>query len=54
LSDPDDELVLELAIAAKCRYIVTHNVRDFEGCEKFGIIAIAPGDFLKTISEVKP
>nr|WP_276569026.1 PIN domain-containing protein [Thiocapsa imhoffii] len=29
LADPDDDFVLELAVAAGCRYIVTHNLRDF-------------------------
>lgn len=53
LPDPDDDLVLELAIAAGCRYIVTHNVRDFRGTEKWGIAAVAPGEFLKLIKETK-
>ena len=53
LPDPDDDLVLELAIAAGCQYIVTHNVRDFRGTEKWGIAAIAPGEFLKLIKETK-
>jgi hypothetical protein len=28
LADADDDLVLELASAAGCRHIVTHNVND--------------------------
>lgn len=46
LPDPDDDMVLELAVAAGCRYIVTHNVRDFRGTERFGVTAITPGNFL--------
>jgi putative PIN family toxin of toxin-antitoxin system len=53
LPDPDDDLVLELAVAAGCRYIVTHNIRDFRGTEKWGITAITPGEFLKTMKETK-
>lgn len=53
LSDTNDELVLELAVAAKCAYIVTHNIRDFRGSEKFGIQAITPKEFLQIIGEVK-
>jgi len=53
LPDPDDDLVLELAVAAGCRYIVTHNLRDFRGTEKWGIAAIAPGEFLKLIEKAK-
>lgn len=49
LTDSDDDMVLELAFAAGCRYIVTHNVKDFHGCEELGIIAITPRDFLKLI-----
>lgn len=47
LPDPDDDLILELAVAAGCRYIVTHNLRDFRGAEKWGVAAVTPADFLK-------
>lgn len=46
LRDPDDEMVLELAFAADCRHIVTHNVRDFDGSEELGITALSPREFL--------
>ena len=51
LSDADDDLILELAVAAGCRYIVTHNLRDFRGTEPWGIAAVTPGDFLKLIDK---
>ena len=51
LSDADDDLILELAVAAGCRYIVTHNLRDFRGTEQWGIAAVTPGDFLKLIDK---
>jgi predicted nucleic acid-binding protein len=51
LPDPDDDLILELAVAAGCRYIVTHNLRDFRGTEKWGIAAVTPGSFLKLIEK---
>jgi putative PIN family toxin of toxin-antitoxin system len=51
LPDPDDDLILELAAAASCRYIVTHNLRDFRGTERWGIKAVTPGDFLKRIEK---
>ena len=53
LSDVADEFVLELAVAAECEYIVTHNIRDFRNIEKFGIQAITPKEFLQIIHEVK-
>ncbi len=51
LPDPDDDMILELAFTANCRYIVTHNIRDFRGCEKLGIESVTPRDFLKIITE---
>lgn len=47
LPDPDDDLILELAVAASCRYIVTHNLRDFRGTETWGISAVTPAAFLR-------
>jgi predicted nucleic acid-binding protein len=49
LPDADDDMVLELAFAAGCRYIVTHNVRDFGGSERLGVRPISPRDFLNLI-----
>ena len=51
LSDPNDDLILELAVAAGCEYIITHNRRDFRGLEKWGIAAVPPSDFLKLIEK---
>jgi len=53
LSDVNDEMVLELAVTAKCDYIVTYNLSDFKGIDKFGIQAITPREFLQIIHEVK-
>jgi hypothetical protein len=44
-------MILELAFAANCRYIVTHNLRDFRGCDQLGIEAITPGEFLKRLKK---
>ena len=43
------DLVLELAVAAGCRTVVTHNVRDFRGAESLAVSAQRPGSFLKAI-----
>ena len=51
LPDPYDDLILELAVAGGCRYIVTHNVRDFRGTEQWRIAAVTPGDFLELIKK---
>lgn len=49
LSDPQDEFVLELAVAAECQAIVTHNVRDFTGARKFRPQVLTPAAFLARI-----
>jgi len=50
LRDPDDEGILEVAI--QCRaMIVTHNIRDFMGAERFGIPVKTPAEFLKMSRE---
>ena len=51
LSDPGDDLLVELAFAAGATRIITHNVRDFTGVERFGITAITPGQFLQLLRE---
>jgi len=47
-----DELILELAVAARCDYIITYNKRDFSGVETFGIRVIDPRTFLQEIGEL--
>jgi hypothetical protein len=47
--DPDDDMVLELAFAAGCRHIITHNVGHYHGSETFGVTPISPGEFLNLI-----
>src|SRR5436309_1421421 len=51
LADADDDMVLELAFAADCRYIITHNVKDFHGSEQLGVVAISPREFLNVIGK---
>jgi hypothetical protein len=42
---------VELAVAAGCSFIVTHNIRDFEGAQVFGIRCVTPREFLEIIEE---
>lgn len=49
LPDPKDEMVLELAVAAQASHIVTYNLRDFRGAERFGIRVVKPEDFLEDV-----
>jgi predicted nucleic acid-binding protein len=52
LRDPKDDMVLELAVAGACDFIVTFNGRDFRGAEAFGIRVVTPKEFLEEIGEL--
>jgi len=49
LRDPNDDLVLELAVAAGCQYIITHNIKDFRNSETLDINTITPAQALNLI-----
>ena len=51
LRDPKDDLVLEVAVESESDYVITHNLRDFAGLERFGLQALKPGRFLEVIGE---
>jgi len=52
LPDPEDDMVLELAIAAGCEAIVTYNRRDFEPISSgYGIRVQSPAEFLRQLGE---
>ena len=53
LKDAKDDMVLEVAFNGNCDYIITHNIKDFKGIEKFNIEAITPKEFLKIVGESK-
>ena len=46
LRDPDDDMVLECAVASGSQYLVTHNVRDFSRGVELGVVAVTPAAFL--------
>jgi len=49
LHDPDDDMVLECAIASRSQFIVTHNIKDFSRSGELGVQAIRPADFLRLL-----
>jgi predicted nucleic acid-binding protein len=51
LADPRDEFVLELAVASRAEAIVTHNVRDFGGAERYGVRVLTPREFLQRLGD---
>jgi len=46
LRDPDDDMVLECAVASGSPYLVTHNVRDFRKITELGVQPVTPAEFL--------
>jgi putative PIN family toxin of toxin-antitoxin system len=50
--DPDDDMVLEVAVNGQADAIVTFNVRDFgRVAERFGIAILPPGEALKRLED---
>jgi putative PIN family toxin of toxin-antitoxin system len=46
LPDPNDDLVLEVAVAGGCDAIITYNKRHFKNVYKFGLRILDPREFL--------
>ena len=53
LPDRNDDMVLEAAVAGRCQHIVTFNIRDFVGVERFGIRVLPPAEFLTILGAIK-
>ena len=51
LRDPDDDMVLECAVASEAKIIVTHNVKDFVRAVSLGVQAQTPREFLNNLKE---
>lgn len=49
LADPNDDHLLELAVASGARLITTHNTKDFKGIEKFNVKTITPKKLLEEL-----
>jgi predicted nucleic acid-binding protein len=43
LRDPDDEMVLEVAVNGRADRLLTFNLRDFAGADRFGVRVEEPG-----------
>ncbi|MBV8436547.1 MAG: PIN domain-containing protein [Silvibacterium sp.] len=51
-SDPNDDLILEAAIASHSDFIITFNARHFPDSERFGIRCLTPKEFLILVKEL--
>jgi predicted nucleic acid-binding protein len=45
-------MVLEVAVAGECDFIVTYNGKDFRGAAQFGVQVLTPHHFLEQIGEL--
>lgn len=52
LKDAKDDMIVELAVAASCDFIVTYNKGDFRGVRRFGVRVVTPREFLEEIGEL--
>ncbi len=52
LPDPDDDFILDLAVAAGCTAIVTFNAGDFRGADEFGVAVWTPQQLLQQIGDI--
>ena len=51
-ADPDDDLVIEAAIASHSDFVITFNKRDFPESRRFGIECLYPKEFLILLKEL--
>jgi putative PIN family toxin of toxin-antitoxin system len=49
LPDPNDDHLLELAVASETHLIVTYNQRHFKGIASFGVRSITPKELMENI-----
>ena len=49
LSDPNDDMVVECAVASGSQFILTHNIKDFRRVEELKLQAVKPADFLNLL-----
>ncbi|MFW6457341.1 MAG: putative toxin-antitoxin system toxin component, PIN family [Planctomycetota bacterium] len=49
VKDPGDDMIMELAFAAGCDWIVTYNRKDFVGAMELGVGVVTPKEFMERI-----
>lgn len=49
LRDPNDDMILELAVESEADAIVTFNQKDFHEAQQFGLLVISPGKLLQLV-----
>lgn len=54
LPDPDDDMLVELAIAGRATHIVTGNLRDLIPARSLGLKVLTPAEFLRVFQQSSP
>lgn len=52
-SDPDDDFIVDLAVASNIDYIITFNISNFLNAKKMNIKVITPKEFLQILGEIQ-
>jgi putative PIN family toxin of toxin-antitoxin system len=50
--DPDDDFIIDLAVASQSDFIITYNQKDLEPAAQFGIQVVTPKQFLQIMGEL--
>jgi len=50
--DPDDDFLIDLAVAAQANFLITYNPKDVKSIEQFGIEVISPKEFLQRMGVI--
>ncbi|MCP4110886.1 MAG: putative toxin-antitoxin system toxin component, PIN family [Desulfobacteraceae bacterium] len=50
--DPDDDFLIDLAVAAQADFLITYNPRDMRNIERFGIEMVSPKEFLQKMGVI--
>lgn len=50
--DPKDDMILELAVAGSCDFIITYNKKDLQEAKAFGIELLDSKEFLLELGEI--
>lgn len=54
LHDPDDDMLVELAVAGTATHIVTGNVRDLGPARSLGLLVLTPAEFVRSMTSKSP
>jgi predicted nucleic acid-binding protein len=52
--DPDDEFLIDLAVAAQADFLITYNSKDLQRVTQFGVVLVSPRAFLQTMGVIAP